>query len=116
MDIGDMCECVCSVGVGWVVWSWWLYGMDCLGCCEKKNESLRDGAMAAHLLVVNTKLKWQLVDCWWVGLDMYVCMFAETGVVGSACVVEKAVAPPNGRRVNGEHLFIQEPCRPDPPH
>jgi len=52
---------------------WWLYGMDCLGCCEKKKKSFRDGAMAAHLMVVNTKLKWRLVDCRWVGLDMYVC-------------------------------------------
>jgi len=58
-----MCECVCSVGVGLYrlgcMGLSWLYGMDCLGSCKKKkNESFRDGAMAAHLMVVNTKLKW----------------------------------------------------------
>jgi len=74
--------------------SWWLLK-------KKKNESVRDGAMAAHLMVVNTKLKWRLVDCWWVGLDMHVCIFAETVVASSACVVEKAVAPSYGRRANG---------------
>ena len=87
-----MCEFVSSVGVGLYRLGFMGLGWDVrnvLGCCEKKNESFRDGAMAAHLMVVNTKLKWRLVDRWWVWLDMYVCIFAGTVVARSACVVEK---------------------------
>ena len=59
--------------------------MDCLGCCEKKNESFRDGAMAAHLMVVNTKTEVALgrLLVGWVG---YVCMYVRRNGGGGFCM------------------------------
>jgi len=62
----------------------WLGCTECLGCCEKKKKkSFGDGAMAAHLMVVNTKLKWWLVDCWCVG---WVCMYVRRNGGGGFCM------------------------------
>ena len=100
----DMCECVCSVR-GCRIVSVGLYGVG--GCTEwivlvvvKKNKLLfRDGAMAAHLMVVNTKTEVEIgrLLVGWVG---YVCMYVGRNGGGFCMRSRKEVVPSNSRWEN----------------
>ena len=73
--------------------------MDCPGCCEKNKLLFRDGAMAAHLMVVNTKTE-VVIGRLLVGWVEYVCMYVRRNGGGFCMRSRKAVVPSNSRREN----------------